>query len=179
MLGVLFVVQPAVAACGIRFTLPHGWVMHETHPESEVCALGVTPANWQDLVKKARWPAEGDAIVIQVLNVDFKEAAERADFHIDDDGKLTAQDRGGEISVERVRYSGMSGYSSSGWFRGFANDGADLGDQSRLYSGTHNAILLRRGPKSFVLIEYDEGNPDIKVHLAAAANVILHSLRKE
>ncbi len=141
MLGVLFVVQPADAACGIRFTLPHGWVMHETHPESEVCALGVTPANWQDLVKKARWPAEGDAIVIQVLNVDFKEAAD--------------------------------------WFRGFANDGADLGDQSRLYSGTHNAILLRRGPKSFVLIEYDEGNPDIKVHLAAAANVILHSLRKE
>ena len=153
--------------------------MHETHPEPDVCAIGVNPANWQQLVKKARWPAEGDAVVLQVLNVDFHEAAERADFSVDDHGKLTAQDRGGEISVEHVRYGGMSGYSSSGWFRGFAKDGADLGDQSRLYSGTHNAILLRRGPKSFVLIEYDEGNPDISVDLAAAAKVILHSIRKE
>jgi hypothetical protein len=178
VLAAFAIVLPAGAACGIRFTVPKGWIVTETHPEPKICALGVNPANWEQLREKARWPVGDDAIDIQVLSVGFEEAVDNADWRIED-GEVTAFDRGGKIDVERVRYGGMSGYASSGWSRGYAKDGADLGDDSRLFTATNNVILLRRGPKSFVLISYEEGNPDVDIDLWATAQVILHSIRKQ
>ena len=167
----------AAAECGIHFRVPSGWVAHTDSSKPHTCVIGVSPRNWADLMEKSRWPEEDEAIRIVVINGDFDEAVEAADFVRGEHGELMAMEKGGEVRATKTKHGGMSGWEARSWYRGYANDGAVLGDQSRIYSGFHDAVLLKRGPRSFIVIAYDEYSPDIHVDRVKAAKVILDSLR--
>src|SRR5256885_3770078 len=78
-------------------------------------------------------------------------------------GRLMTADRGREFPPTPTRHSGLSGWEMSGWSRGFAKEGVDLGENSRLTSNTFYSVLLRRSKRSYIVVQYEEGNPDIRV----------------
>lgn len=160
--------------------MPRGWVVRVTHRETSVCVAGVSPRDWREMAETSRWPEPDDAIEITVTqNETLDDAAHRAGFFRGEDGKLWASQRGADFRVARAHYGGMRGYEASGFYRGYAKDGANLGHQSRLYSGTYHTILLQRRARSFVIIEFHEWSPDIHVDRVKAASIILRSLRPE
>ncbi len=80
--------------------------------------------------------------------------------------------------AEKWGVGSFSGLRAEPWFRGFAHDGANLGDQSRIYSGSHIHILLR-GKGMVIGVIFNEWSPDIKVDRNAAAQEILQSLQPD
>ena len=168
------------AACGIHFSVPRGWVVHVTHPESNICEAGVSPRNWEALVEKARWPDADEAVSVSVVTGSLDDAADVAGFFRDENGRLMTGDRGREFPPTPTMHSGLSGWEMSGWSRGYAKEGVDLGDGSRLTSNTFYSVLLKRSKRSYIVVRYEEGNPDIpstRVDRVKAAKLVLRTIR--
>ena len=169
----------AVADCGLHFDVPKGWNVQVWRPEEGGCAMGVSPANWSELVQKARWPDSENAIEITVLEGDMDDVAQRVELEHDDEGNWALPSRGVAEPLQKTRYGGMPAWEASAWNRGFAKEGAKLHGESRVFTNTYTTVLIQRGPRSWIFVHWENGNPDIKVDRDAAAKTILRSVRNE
>ena len=166
----------AVVACGIEFQIPHGWRAHVTHPKPDVCAVGVSPRNWPELLAKARWP-EDEAVRIDVITGHLAVAEKDAGFFHYQGSGLWAIDGQAWHPVEKARYGGMSGWQARGMYRSFAKEGVDLRGMDHLISGEYYAVLLQRTSRSWIVVKYFDNNPDFPDPVPAGDRV-LRTLRR-
>jgi len=169
----------AWSACGVVIVLPSGWNADVVAQDKSVCETGARPGNWQELEAKSRWSEEPYALNLKVFKTSFRAAGGRMGFERDERGEWGVPGRQGDMSkAEPVKIGAFSGWRSEPWFRGFAKDGAELGDQSRLYSGTRVVLLLHDRHGTVIGVEYNQWSPDIDLDRDAAAESIVRSLRR-
>jgi hypothetical protein len=179
---------PLTAACGVRFEVPRGWVVHEETPRDGICSVSVSPRNWDQLLKKSRFGDEGYGVMIKVFtpgklegkalrNLEREERG--SGFDRRDDGVWALESRGRETLLEKTTIAGMPAYEFDDWVRGYAKPGAKLDGESGLYSASIHHTLLLAGNGSVVAVWYQDQSPDISVDRVKVGQLILRTLRIE
>jgi hypothetical protein len=191
LLALLFpflLAAPATAACGVRFDVPRGWVVHEGAPRDGICSVSVSPRNWNELLKKSRFGDEGYGVLIKVFMPDKLEGKalrnlEREErgsgFDRRDDGVWALESRGRETLLEKTTIAGMPAYEFEDWVRGYAKQGAKLDGDSYMYSATMHHTLLLPANGSVIAVRYQDQSPDIDVDRVKAGQLILRTLHVE
>jgi len=181
----MFVLVAALAAtsaegwsgCGVSFELPRGWNAEVICRDKIACEIGLRPRGWQAMMDKSRWYEERYAIRLLVYHTTLQAAARDLGFETDEQGQWGVRGRMGDMSVAQpVTFGAFRGWRSEPWFRGFAHDGADLRNTSRIYSGSRIILLLRDRHGTIVGIRYNQWSPDIDVDRDAATAIIARSM---
>ena len=176
-----FAVTPlhAASVCGMSFKMPRGWVVRVVKESKTECEVGLRPAAWPEIVRRSRWDDDEYALYVSRFHTSWESAAEEFGFEVDDRtkkwgmyGRQSTFD-----AVENVRVGAFTGWSSEPWFRGFARDGAELGEQSRIYSGSRKFFLLRGANELLIGVQFNSWNPDIALDRSVVADAVIKSLR--
>jgi len=170
----------AWTGCGLTFDLPPRWSAAVIDRNAEQCEIGLRPAGWKAMRSRSRWPEDEYAIHLErYFGATLDTATDDLDFQTDNHGRWGVPEFRGMITpAKRVRYGAFAGWRCDGLERGYANEGAELGEQSRIYSGTWVSIALADAHRTVVSITYSEGSPDIHVDIDKAAMRIARSLRR-
>ncbi|HXH38089.1 MAG TPA: hypothetical protein VNN08_05650 [Thermoanaerobaculia bacterium] len=170
----------AWSGCGVTFNVPEGWRIEPAgKPAKGTCAIGVSPKGWKRSVANSRWDDDAFAVHVTVLHGTFAAAAKKFAFEKDEKGEWGVPAlRGVWTKAEAVRYGPFRGWRGQSLSRGFAREGAVLGESSRVYSTSWFSYLLHDGHGTIICVQYNQWNPDIKIDRAAAANTILSSLAR-
>jgi hypothetical protein len=166
----------AWSGCGVTFTVPEGWNIERV--PKETCAIGISPKGWKRAVAKSRYDDDNVAIHLIVLHGRFAAAAKKLDFEKNEAGEWGLPNRTGRVIANAVRFGAFRGWRSESFSRGFAREGADLGESSRVWSAVWISYLLHDGHGTIVCVQFGQWNPDIKVDRPAAAKKILSSLAR-
>jgi hypothetical protein len=114
---------------------------------------------------------------VSVLHGTIAAAARKFEFEKNEKGAWGVRGLRGHWGIaEAVRFGPFRGWRGEAPSRGFAREGAVLGDTSRIYSTSCFSYLLHHGHGTIVCIQYNQWNPDIKIDRSAEANTILSSL---
>lgn len=144
----------------------------------EKCAIGISPSGWKQTVAKSRYDDDKVAVHLIVLRGRFAAAAKKLEFEKNVAGEWGVPGRGGRVVAEAVRFGAFRGWRSESLSRGFAREGAVLGEDSRVWSAVWISYLLHDGHGTIICVRYNQWNPDIKIDRTAAANKILSSIAR-
>jgi len=170
----------AWTGCGLTFDLPQRWTAAVIDRDAEQCEVGLRPAGWEGMRARSRWPENEYAIRLKrYFGATLDTATEDLEFEHDDHGRWGVPGLRGVIysPAKRVRYGAFAGWRADSLARGYAKEGAQLGDDSRVISTTSVAIALADGHGTVVSIAYDQWSPDIKIDREKAAMHVARSLR--
>ncbi len=112
---------------------------------------------------------------MKVLHGKLAATARKLEFEKNKDGNWGIPGRGNLFASEAVRFGAFHGWRSETLSLGFAREGAALGEDSRVWSAVWISYLLHDGHGTIICIQFNQGNPDIKIDRPAAANTILSS----
>jgi len=164
----------AWSGCGVSFRVPKGWSV-EPSPKDR-CAISISPKRWKQIEAASRYDDSPFAIQMIVRHGRFEPAAEKLQFAKNGKGEWGMPGKGDQFTANAVRLGSFRGWRSRSLLRGFAREGAVLGEQSRVWSQVWVAYLLHDAHGTIVCVQYNQWNPDIKIDRPAAANKILASL---
>jgi len=150
----------AWSGCGVTFRVPRGWNVQRMPKDK--CVIGISPKGWKQTVAKSRYDDDEVAVHVTVLHGTFAAAAKKMGFEKDEAGQWGVPGRGRMIT-EAVRFDAFRGWRSETSSRGFARDGAALGEQSRVWTAVWISYLLRDGHGTIICVQYNQWNPDIKI----------------
>ena len=127
---------------------------------------------------KSRYDDDKIAVHVIVLRGTVAATARNLGFEKNEAGAWGVPGRGIRIFAEAVRFVSFGGWRSETSSRGFAREGAVLGESSRVWSAVWISYLLHDGHGTIVCVQYNQGNPDIKIDRVAAAGKVLASLKR-
>lgn len=168
----------AWSGCGVTFNVPEGWKTEPEGKSKDKCAIGISPKGWKQAVAKSRYDDDKFAVHVTVLHGTLVATAEKLGFEKNEAEAWGVRGRGSRIVAEAVRFGSFHGWRSEVLSRGFAREGAALGQDSRVWSAVWISYLLHDGHGTIICVQYNQWNPDIKIDRAAAANEILSSLAR-
>jgi hypothetical protein len=167
----------AWSGCGVMFNVPEGWKTEpDGKPAKGTCTIGISPKRWKQMVARSRWDDDKFAVHVIVLHGTLAATGRKLGFEKNEAGAWGVPGRGPRIFAEAARFGSFRGWRSEALSRGFAREGAALGENSRVFSEVWVSYLLHDGHGTIICVQYNQWNPDIKIDRAAAANTILSSL---
>lgn len=166
----------AWSGCGVTFDVPDGWQIEPDGKTNDPCTIGISPKGWKQLVARSRYDDDKVALHVKVLHGELAATARKLEFEKNKDGNWGIPGRGNLFTSEPVRFGAFHGWHSELQSRGFAREGAALGQDSRVWSAVWISYLLHDGHGTIICIQFNQWNPDIKIDRPAAANTILSSL---
>src|SRR5258706_227212 len=158
----------AWSGCGVTFTVPKGWNVEQEGKAKEKCAIGISPKGWQQAVAKSRYDDDKFAVHVIILRGTIASAATKLGFEKNEAGAWGELGRGPRVIAEAVRFGAFRGWRSEALSRGFAREGAALGQDSRVWSSVWISHLLHDGHGTIICIQYNQWNPAIKIDRVAA-----------
>jgi hypothetical protein len=175
----IFLVATSAAAwsgCGVTFDVPEGWRVEADGKSKEPCTIGISPKGWKQTVARSRYNDDKVAVHVKILHGKLAATARKLGFEKNEAGAWGVPGRGPRIFSEAVRFGPFHGWRSETLARGFAREGAALGEDSRVWEAVWISYLLHDGHGTIICIQFNQGNPDIKIDRPAAVNTILSSL---
>ncbi|HXA18649.1 MAG TPA: hypothetical protein VN380_16765 [Thermoanaerobaculia bacterium] len=168
----------AWSGCGVTFDVPEGWKTEPDGKTKDQCTIGISPRGWKQTVARSRYDDDKVAVHVKVLHGKLAATARKLEFEKNESGAWGIRGKESRIIADAVRFGAFHGWRSEIGARGFARDGAALGEDSRVWSEVWVSYLLHDGHGTIICIQYNQWNPDVKIDRPGAADTILSSLAR-